>query len=61
MRELHCTHHGLLVGPQSATELFLALHGQFTQLEGQLLALLEEYLFVHIFLRQDVLWMRLLV
>ena len=48
--QLHCSHDSFLVCSQSRLELFLPHLCQLAELEGELLALLEENLFIHVFL-----------
>ena len=50
MRELHGSHDTLLVQTEDALKLFLCLCSQLTEFQGELLALLEQNLFIHVLL-----------
>ena len=48
--QVHRRHDAFFVYPQVSFELLLGLLSELTELECKLLALLEEYLFIHVLL-----------
>ena len=59
--QFQMAHHRVSMGPQSTPELLLCHIGELAELQGKLLALLKEYLLVHIFLGDDVFGVGFLV
>ena len=48
--QVHRRHDALFVCPQVGLELLFGLLSELAELQCKLLALLEEYLFIHVFL-----------